>query len=132
MSFRRLLLAALMAGPLAAGGLATASPAWATDGDTTRGCHLTAEPPKAPRSTLSGTGSRRGCADTVNYFWVRVYEVVPMWPDAERAVRGSTYVQNDKFSATGPCDGNGHYYTHTSTATGLTGDNIESDRALLC
>ena len=131
MSFRRLLLGALLAGTLAAGGLATASPAWA-DGATTSGCHLTAETPKAPRATLSGTGSRSGCADTVTYFWVRIYEVVPMWPDAERAVRGSTYVQNDKFAATGPCDGKGQYYTHTSTATGLTGDSVESDRALLC
>lgn len=134
MSIRRWTLGALLAGTLTAGCLAVTSPAWAvaTDDDAASGCHLLAAEPTAPKATLRGKGHRKDCSDTVTYFWVRVYKVIPMWPDSEKAVRGSTYVQNTELSATGPCDGRGDYYTHTSTATGVSGDSVESDRELLC
>jgi hypothetical protein len=134
MSFRRLALCALLAGTLAAGGLAVASPAWAvsTDDDVAAGCHLSAEVPTAARGSVSGTGIRDECSDTVTYFWVRVYKAIPAWPDSEKAVRGSTYVQNIELTANGSCDGRTDYYTHVSTATGITGDSIESARKQLC
>jgi hypothetical protein len=133
MSFRRLLLSALLAGATAAGCLAVASPAWAAhrDDDATSGCTLQADQPTAQKA-LMGVGRRDGCSDTVTYFWVRVYKVIPMWPDAEKAVRGTTYVQDTELTATGPCDGRDQYYTHTSTATGASGDSVESGRATLC
>jgi hypothetical protein len=131
MGFRRSMLGTLLTGALAAGSLAVASPAWgATSGiSTTPGCHLEAAEPKA---ILKGTGKRKGCSDVVTYFWVRIYKVIPMWPDSEAAVSGRTYVQNTELIATGQCDGGGTYYTHTSTATGLSGDSVESPRAQLC
>lgn len=134
MSFRRSLLGVLLAGAFAAGGLAVASPAWAVSagGHATPGCTLTADVPTSNKVTVTGKGSRDGCSDTVTYFWVRVYKVIPVWPDSEKAVRGTTYVQNPELTATGPCDGRGDYYTHTSTATGITGDSVESARAQLC
>jgi hypothetical protein len=61
-----------------------------------------------------------------------VYKVIDWWPDAEKAVKGSTYVQNGRLTATGGCDGRGQHYTHTSTATGVSGDSRESRRASLC
>lgn len=134
MSFRRLTLGALLAGTVAAGGLAVASPAWAAErGDSAKPeCLVNAGMPTEDHSVLNGVGSRSGCSDTVTYFWVRVYKVVDFWPDSEIGVKGSTYVQNGKFAAHGPCDGRGKYYTHTSTATGASGDSVESARDLLC
>lgn len=134
MSFRRSVLGTLLACTFAAGSLAVASPAWgASPGDNAAsGCHLDAAAPTAPHTILSGAGRRADCSDTVTYFWVRVYKEIPLWPDSEKAVRGRTYVQNTALNATGSCDGRGAYYTHTSTATGLTGDSVESSRAQLC
>ena len=134
MSFRRSMLGTLLAGTFVAGSLAVASPAWGvTPGDNVAsGCHLDAAKPTAPKTTLAGAGRRAGCSDTVTYFWVRVYREIPLWPDSEKAVRGRTYVQNTALIATGSCDDRGAYYTHTSTATGLTGDSVESSRAQLC
>ncbi len=131
MSFRRSMLGTLLAGTLVAGSLAVASPAWGAS-DAMPGCHLEADTPQAPRKTITGTGRREGCSDIVTYFWVRVYKAIPAWPDSEKFVKGRTYIQNTELSATGPCDERGRYYTHTSTATGVTGDSIESDRAQLC
>lgn len=134
MSVRRLLLGTLLTGTFAAGCLAVASPAWAvhSDADAAPGCALRANEPTDSGTTVTGDGIREGCSDVVTYFWVRVYKAIPMWPDTEKAVQGSTYVQNRKLSATGRCDGRGDYYTHTSTATGVTGDSVESSRAQLC
>ncbi|GAB1515557.1 hypothetical protein [Actinophytocola sp. KF-1] len=128
------MLGTLLAGAFVAGSLAVASPAWgATQGsDTASGCHLVAAEPTAPRGTLNGIGRREHCSDVVTYFWVRIYKAIPAWPDSEKAVIGRTYVQNTELSAKGPCDGEGDYYTHTSTATGLSGDSVESPRASLC
>lgn len=101
------MLGALLAGTFVTGSLAVASPAWAgTSGaDAASGCHLVAAVPEdAPRATVRGTGERKECSDTVTYFWVRVCQVIPMWPD----------------------------YTHTSTATGMSGDSTESSRVRLC
>ena len=134
MSFRRSVLGTLLACTFAAGSLAVASPAWgaALSSDATPGCRLEADKPSAPRTTITGTGRRDGCSDIVTYFWVRVYKAIPAWPDSEVFVKGRTHVQNTELSATGPCGGRGRYYTHTSTATGVTGDSLESDRAQLC
>jgi hypothetical protein len=93
---------------------------------------LTADKPTAGGSALKGVGSRTGCSDTVTYFWVRVYKVVDWWPDAEKAVKGRPYVQNGNLTATGSCDGRGEHYTHASTATGASGDEVESGRVVLC
>ncbi len=128
------MLGALLTGALAAGTVAVASPAWAaTPGtDAAPGCRLVASKPTAPRGTLNGIGRREYCSSVVTYFWVRVYKAIPAWPDSETAVVGRTYVQNNELSATGPCDGQGNYYTHTSTAKGLSGDSVESARVSLC
>ncbi|HEX6357670.1 hypothetical protein [Actinophytocola sp.] len=83
-------------------------------------------------SRLSGYGSRTGCGSTVTYFWVRVYEHIPWWPDGERAVAGATYFQNGGLTARGSCDGRGDYYTHVSTATGASGESRESLRNTIC
>jgi hypothetical protein len=125
------MLGTLLAGAFVAGSMAVTSPAWGvTSGNNaTPGCHLEAAEPKG---RLHGTGRRKGCSDVAAYFWVRVYKVIPMWPDSEKAVSGRTYVQNTELIATGQCDGGGTYYTHTSTATGLAGDSTESPRAQLC
>lgn len=131
MRFRRLALGVLLAGACAAGGLAVASPAWAAD-DAAPACRLVADAPKKHGGRLDGKGERQGCSDTVTYFWVRIYKVVDFLPDSEIAVRGRQYVRNDKLIATGNCDGSDTYYTHTSTATGLSGDSLESDRAQRC
>ncbi len=134
MSFRRSMLGTLLAGTLVAGSMAVASPAWgaAQGGAAAPGCHLIAAEPTAPRGTLNGIGRRKGCSDVVTYFWVRVYKAIPAWPDSEKAVIGRTYIQNIELSAKGQCDGHGDYYTHTSTATGVSGDSVESPRASLC
>lgn len=125
------MLGTLLASAFVAGSMAVASPAWSvTSGNgAAPGCHLEAAEPKG---RLNGTGRRKGCSDVVTYFWVRVYKVIPMWPDSETAVKGRTYVQNTELIATGQCDGGGTYYTHASTATGLSGDSVESPRAQLC
>ncbi len=129
-------LGLLTVGAIAAGGVALASPAWAADPATTEAseaCRLNAGAPRANGSAkVSGFGSRGGCSDTVTYFWVRVYKVIDWWPDSEIAVRGRNYVQNGNLTATGACDGRGEHYTHTSTATGASGDSVESGRVVLC
>jgi hypothetical protein len=126
-------LGLLTVGAIAAGGLALASPAWAADPATTQTCRLNASAPRVNGSAkVAGHGSRSGCSDTVTYFWVRVYKVIDWWPDSERAVRGRNYVQNGSLTATGACDGRGEHYTHTSTATGASGDSVESGRVVLC
>jgi hypothetical protein len=129
-------LGLLTVGAIAAGGLALTSPAWAADPTTTQAseaCRLNASAPRANGSAkVSGYGSRGGCSDTVTYFWVRVYKVIDWWPDSEIAVRGRNYVQNGNLTATGTCDGRGEHYTHTSTATGASGDSVESGRVVLC
>ena len=135
MNFRRSTLGALLTATFVAGGLAVASPAWgvATGDDSESGCHLVATKPyDTPKGAVKGTGMRKECSDTVTYFWVRIYRAIPMWPDAEMTVDGRTYVQNTELTVTGSCDGGGDYYTHTSTATGVTGDSVESARAQLC
>ena len=131
MGFRKLILGTLLTGTLAVGGLAVTAPAWAADGAGHQ-CVLYANSPKAPRTTISGTGGRTGCSDTVTYFWVRVYKAIPLWPDSEKAVQGRTYVQNIEITPAGQCDGHGEYYTHASTATGTSGDSVESARAQRC
>lgn len=131
MIFRRLALGALLAGASAAGGLAVASPAWAVN-EAAPGCHISADAPKKHGNRLEGQGHRKECSDTVTYFWVRVYKVIDYFPDSEIAVKGRQYVQNDDLTATGNCDGSDTYYTHTSTATGLSGDSRESIRDQLC
>jgi hypothetical protein len=131
MRFRSLALCALLAGAGAAGGLAVASPAWASD-HATAACRIYADKPEPHGRNVKGEGRRGGCSDTVTYFWVRIYKVIDNWPDSEVAVNGRQYMQNDKLSVVGSCDGRDSYYTHTSTATGLSGDEVESSRALLC
>jgi hypothetical protein len=131
MRFRRLALGVLLAGAAAAGGLAVASPAWAAD-EAAPACHLVAETPQRHGNRLEGTGRREGCSDTATYFWVRIYKDVSFLPDSEIAVKGRQYVRNDELTATGNCDGSDTYYTHTSTATGLSGDSLESDRVQRC
>jgi hypothetical protein len=136
MQFRKLTLGLLMVGTLATAGVATASPAWATDPGTREAsagsCRITANAPSVNGARLRGSGARTGCANTVTYLWVRIYKVIPWWPDSEEGVKGQNYVQNGKLTATGSCDGHGEYYTHTSTATGASGDTVESDRSILC
>ena len=131
MSFRSLLLYTLLGGAFAAGGLAVASPAWGAD-DAVQGCLLYADTPEQHGSRVQGEGGRLGCSNTVTYFWVRVYRVIDHWPDAEIAVRGRQYMQDGDLTADGSCDGSDDYYTHSSTATGLSGDTTESRRAELC
>lgn len=131
MKFRRLTLGVLLAGACAAGGLAVASPAWAAD-DAAPGCRLFAEEPERHGNRIQGKGEREGCSDTVTYFWARVYKVVDYFPDTEIAVKGRQYVRNDELTAAGNCDGSDAYYTHTSTATGLSGDSLESGRVHTC
>lgn len=131
MSIRRLVLSALLAAASAAGGLAVASPAWAAD-STMSACLIYADVPERSGERLAGDGHRRGCSDRVTYFWVRIYKVIDYWPDSEIVVKGRQHVQNAKLSAVGSCNGRARYYTHTSTATGLSGDSVESRRAELC
>lgn len=113
---------------------AVASPAWATEPGTEarQGCGLTASKPLPTRTGLKGVGDRHGCSDTVTYMWVRVYKAIDFFPDAEKAVNGQQYVQNATITATGPCDGQGEHYTYVSTATGASGDSVESGRKKLC
>ena len=135
MGFRKYALGLLTIAAMAAGSAAIASPAWAADpatGAAKPACRLNANKPTARGSTLRGVGSRSGCSDTVTYFWVRVYKAIDYWPDAEKAVKGNQYVQNGSLTATGPCDGRGEYYTQTSTATGVSGGDVESGRVVLC
>lgn len=131
MKCRGILLCTLLGAAFAAGSLAVASPAWGDD-NASRGCGLYADPPKRGGSRIHGEGGRDGCSDTVTYLWVRIYRVVDHWPDSEIAVTGRQYVQNGKLKPAGPCEGSDSYYTHTSTATGLSGDTVESRRAELC
>jgi hypothetical protein len=132
MGFRKTMFGVLTVGAIAAGGAAMASPAWAAEPGGEQACRLSAGAPEVSKSTLRGRGVRADCQDTVTYFWVRVYKVIDLWPDAEKAVKGTQYLQNGNLTATGPCDGRDEHYTHTSTATGVSGDSIESARALLC
>jgi len=136
MSIRKIALRLLMVGMIATGGTMMASPAWAASPDAFDAnagrCRLTANEPTANGSRLRAEGSRSGCSNTVTYFWVRVYKVIPFWPDSEKAVKGQNYVQNGKLVATGTCDGHGEHYTHTSTASGTAGDSVESGRVVLC
>jgi hypothetical protein len=129
-------LGLLAAGAIAAGSVAMASPAWtAGAGHTTvatTACRLDAKVPSANRSKVTGYGSRRGCSDTVTYLWVRVYKAIDWWPDSEVAVKGQNYVQNGNLTSTGDCTDRGDYYTQTSTATGASGDSVESGRVVLC
>lgn len=135
MLHRKMIFGVLIAGALAAAGAATASPAWATSPNpsvTSRGCRLTANEPNSNGSRVRGEGTRSNCSNTVTYFWVRVYRDIPFWPDSEEAVNGQNYVQNGKLTASGTCDGHGEYYTYTSTASGTSGDDVESGRTVLC
>ncbi len=131
MNIRRWLLCSVMVAAVATGGTAVASPAWAAPAEE-QGCHLTAKKPVRHGSGRRGTGGRAHCADTVTYFWVRVYRDIDLWPDAERAVTGRQYVQNTEITATGKCGDPGDHYSHTSTATGIDGDSLESGREPLC
>lgn len=131
MSLRGTLLRTLLAGAFAMGSLAVASPAWGA-ADAVRGCGLYAKPPTRDGSQVRGEGGRNECSDTVTYLWARIYRVIDHWPDAEIAVQGRQYAQNAKLKPAGSCDGADSYYTHTSSATGLSGDTIESRRAQLC
>jgi len=129
-------LGLLAASAIAAGGVAMASPAWTAgaghaDVDTAA-CRLDAKAPSANKSKVTGYGSRRGCSDTVTYLWVRVYKAIDWWPDSEVAVKGQNYVQNGNLTSTGDCAGRGDHYTQTSTATGTSGDSVESGRVVLC
>ena len=145
MGKRRFVTGLLMAGAIASGGVAMASPAWAAPGGVPGGtssasgsevtpmaCSLNANPPRSSGRRLSGYGSRWGCGDTVTYFWVRVYKAIDWWPDSEKAVAGRTYWRNGGLTARGGCDGRGKHYTHVSTATGLSGDDRESSRRTIC
>jgi hypothetical protein len=145
MGKRRFVTGVLMAGAIASGGVAMASPAWADTAGaaggtstasasdiTPRGCSLNAYAPRSSGRGLSGYGSRTGCGDTVTYFWVRVYKAIDWWPDSERAVEGRTYWRNGGVTARGGCDGRGKYYTWSSTATGVSGDDQESSRRTIC
>jgi len=125
----------LTAAAVATGSAAISSPSWADGSGASEvkpACRLGADRPTAHGSTLKGVGWRSGCSDTVTYLWVRVYKVIDFWPDSEKAVNGSQYVQNGNLAATGSCDGRGEHYTHTSTATGVSGDAVESGRVTLC
>jgi hypothetical protein len=135
MGFRNYVLGSLAVAAMAAGCAAIASPAWAAGPGTAEAkpaCRLTADIPVARGSTLRGAGTRSGCSDTVTYFWVRVYKAIDYWPDAEKAVKGNQYVQNGTLTAIGSCDDRGEHYTHVSTATGASGDAVESGRVVLC
>lgn len=136
METRKIALGLIMVGAIAIGGAVIDSPAWAASPDTSEttsgGCRLTASQPTVNGSRLRGEGSRTGCSNTVTYLWVRVYKVIPFWPDSEKAMKGQTYVQNGKLVATGGCDGRGEHYTYTSTASGTVGDSVESGRIVLC
>jgi len=136
MRTRKMTLGLLMIGALATGGMMTTSPAWASSPDkfdvNAGSCRLAAKEPTANGSRLRAEGSRSGCSNTVTYFWVRVYKVIPFWPDSEKAVKGQNYVRNGKLVATGACDGRGEHYTYTSTASGTAGDSVESGRVVLC
>jgi hypothetical protein len=132
MGSRNMVLGVVAVCAVVAGCLAVGSPAWAADPQgSSAGCRIEARNPAAGRS-VKGYGSRSGCSDTVTYFWVRVYRVVDWWPDSEVAVKGLTYVQNGNLTATGACAGRGEHYTYTSTATGASGDSVESGRVVLC
>jgi len=132
MRFRNYLFGVLTVLAVTAGSVAVASPAWAGSDAGLALCQLHAGKPTVSGSTLHGTGSRSGCSDTVTYLWVRVYKAIEYWPDAEKAVTGAQYVQNGELTATGACDGHGEHYTYTSTATGASGDDVESGRVFLC
>jgi hypothetical protein len=132
MGFRNTMFGVLTVGAIAAGGAAMVSPAWAAEPGGEQACRLIAYKPSTSGATLQGKGERAGCSDTVTYFWVRVYKVIDLYPDGERAVTGSNYVQNTNLTARGSCDGKEEYYTHTSTATGISGDSTESSRVVLC
>lgn len=150
MSKRRFVTGVLMAGAIASGGVAMASPAWAAPSGAPTGsstgasagsgasdvapaaCSLYANPPGSSSGRLSGYGSRWGCGNTVNYFWVRVYKHINFWPDSEKAVRGATHWRNGGLTASGGCDGRGVHYTHVSTRTGLGGEDLESRRVTIC
>jgi hypothetical protein len=135
MRLRNFVLGTLTVAAMGAACAAVASPAWATarGAEARPGCGLTAARPLiSGRNTLKGSGSRHGCSDTVTYMWVRVYKAIDFLPDTEKAVKGEQYVQNTKINAFGPCDGHGEYYTHVSTATGVSGDSVESGRVMLC
>lgn len=131
MMFRGIMLCTLLGGAFAAGSLAVSSPAWGDD-NASQGCGLYADPPEQDGSRIRGEGGRDGCSDKVTYLWVRIYRVIDHWPDSEIAVKGRQYVQNKELTPVGSCDGSDDYYTHTSTATGLSGDTVESRRAELC
>lgn len=133
MKIRKIVFGLIMTSTLVTGGTTLSSPAWATSPDTSSGgCRLTANEPRVNGSRLRGDGARSGCSNTVTYFWVRVYKVIPFWPDSEKAVKGLQYVQNGKLTASGSCDGRGEHYTYTSTASGTSGNSIESGRVVLC
>jgi hypothetical protein len=132
--FRNYVLGLSSVAAVVAGSVAIASPTWAGQ-ETSQakpGCRLVANKPVVGGSTLKGAGSRGGCSDTVTYFWVRVYKVIDLWPDQEKAATGKQYVQNGNLTAVGACDGRGEHYTHVSTATGTSGDSVESGRVVLC
>lgn len=136
MQLRKIAVGLLMLGTISTASLATALPAWAADpgapGTGASVCRITASAPYKSGGRLHGDGARSGCSDTVTYLWVRVYEDITWWPDSERGVTGRNYVQNGQLTATGTCDGHGLYYTYTSTASGASGDSVESGRAPLC
>lgn len=136
MGTRNITLGLVMVGAIAIGGTMMASPAWATSPGASEtssgGCRLIANEPSSNGSRVRGEGVRSNCSNTVTYFWVRVYKVIPFWPDSEKAVKGQTYVQKGKLVATGACDGHGEHYTHVSTASGASGDSVESGRTVLC
>jgi hypothetical protein len=134
MGLRNYVLGGLTVAAMGAACAAIAAPAWAAEpgAEAKPGCGLTADRPKASGSGLTGYGERHRCSDTVTYMWVRVYKVIDFWPDAEKAVKGQQYVQNVRFNAAGSCDGRGEHYTHVSTATGGSGDSVESGRVTLC
>lgn len=124
-------LASSLLGAMVVGSLAMASPAWGA-AQPALGCQLYADAPEQHASRVVAEGGRRGCPDTVTYFWTRIYKVVDHWPDSEVAVRGRQYMRNGQLKPDATCDGPGRYYTHASTSTGMSGDSVESRRAELC
>ena len=64
-------------------------------------CSLFANKPVQHGTTMSGTGGRQSCADTVGSVAVPEYHQISHWPDSRMASARRTNVKNASLTVTG-------------------------------
>ncbi|MDF2230519.1 hypothetical protein U6J73_09705 [Cutibacterium acnes] len=80
-------------------------------------CSLFANKPVQHGTTMSGTGGRQSCADTVGSVAVAEYHQISHWPDSRMASARRTNVKNASLTVTGHGKHGWDVYTRVDSST---------------